>query len=554
MLAKLYISNYALIESLEIDFQKGLTIITGETGAGKSIILGALSLILGERAESKYISDSGRKTIVEGIFDLSGYDLRHFFEENEIDYNEAECIIRREISATGRSRAFINDTPVSVSDLKEIMSRLVDIHSQHSNTLLSQSGYQLSILDSMSDSRALLKDYVSTFRDFKRQKQALEQRKAEYTKAKEEEDYIRFQYNQIAALSLKEHEDKELEEKQKLLENASEIKESLWWIESVLDGENNPVLETLRLVEQRLHETESNVKDLRGMSERVHSAIIDLKDICDSASYVEGDLMVDPAALRETEERLNEIYSLEKKHNVSSVDELLVIQERYEQTLQSIGDIEDDLKDDEQRVAQLESEARQLAAKLTSQRKENAKTFEAALKKSCKMLGLANMEFEVEFSATELQESGQDVVKFMVSFNKSQRKLAVHDVASGGELSRMMLSIKAIIAGNMNLPTIIFDEVDTGVSGEIAARVGEMMKDISRHIQVIAITHLPQVAALGDEHLRVYKRDKGERTLTGIEWLAKEERVMELAKMLSGKEINEAAIGNARALIEHKDK
>ena len=554
MLAKLYISNYALIESLEIDFQKGLTIITGETGAGKSIILGALSLILGERADSKYISDSGKKTVVEGTFDLTGYDLGEFFEENEIDYNEKECIIRREVSATGRSRAFINDTPVNVSDLKEITSRLIDIHSQHSNTLLAQSGYQLSVLDSMGRNKKLLKDYITTFHEFKRMKQALEQRKAEYTKAKEEEDYIRFQYKQIADLSLKEHEDEELEEKQKLLENASEIKESLWWIENVLDGENNPVLETLRQVEQRLVETESNVKDLRGMSERVHSAIIDLKDISDSASYLEGDLMVDPSALRETEERLNEIYSLEKKHNVSSVDELLALQESYEQKLQSIGDIEDDLKDEEQRVTQLECEARSLAVKLTAQRKEHAKSFETELKKSCKMLGLANMEFEVEFSATELQESGQDAVRFMVSFNKSQRLLAVHDVASGGELSRMMLCIKAIIAGNMNLPTIIFDEVDTGVSGEIAARVGEMMKDISRHIQVIAITHLPQVAALGDEHMRVYKSDKGERTQTGIEWLAKEARVMELAKMLSGKEINEAAIENARTLIEHKVK
>lgn len=554
MLSKLYISNYALIETLEIDLKDGLTIITGETGAGKSIILGALSLILGERAESKSISDSGKKTVVEATFGIKGYDLKPFFAENDIDYDESECIIRREISGTGRSRAFINDTPVNTGVLKEISSRLIDIHSQHSNTLLGRSAYQLTVLDSLSKNVKLRNDYSETFGEYKRLKQSLAKRKAAYAKTKEEEDYIQFQLKQIQDLALKENEDEELEQKRQLLENASDIKEALWWSENALDGENGSVIDTLRQVEQRLSGLEQSVKELRGVGERVRSAIIDLKDISDSASYIERDLTVDPAALIEVEDRLNAIYSLEKKHNVNSVNHLLAIQEDYLQKLQSIDDTGYSLNDDELKVKELEGKAQTLADALTKERKKSATDFERQLKEHCKLLGLPNMAVEVEMQQTELQERGQDMVRFLVSFNKNQRLHAVHEVASGGELSRMMLCIKAIIAGYMNLPTIIFDEVDTGVSGDIAARVGDMMKDISRHIQVIAITHLPQVAAVGDEHLRVYKIDKNDKTQTGIETLDSEQHVMEVAKMLSGKEINDAAIENARVLIEHKGK
>lgn len=549
MLKRLYISNYALIDHLEIELKDGLTIITGETGAGKSILLGALSLLLGERAESKVINDSSKKTIVEGVFDITGYDLRASFESNDVDFDQNECIIRREINQAGRSRAFINDMPVSVSVLKEICSLLVDIHSQHSNTLICKNDYQLSVLDNIAVDKPLLNEYQKIFRQYKDTAHRLGTLEENLKKSRQEEDYIRFQLSQLSDAALVENEDIDLENKQRLLANASEIKQSLWQVVNVIDGEGDSVLQRLGDVSQLLKKTAVNMQELDGMAERVESALIDLKDISQSASYLGDGLDDNPQALQDVEDRLGIIYDLERKHGVDSVNELLLLQRKLEAQIALIDTNEDELNLLRSAVVELKDKAAAAAGKVTEKRKAAAKKLEAELKRLCLVLGLKNLDFEVCFETVALNPSGQDCVEFKVSFNKNHPLQAVKDVASGGELSRMMLVIKSIIAGVMNLPTIIFDEVDTGVSGDIASLVGEMMKDISGHIQVIAITHLPQVAAMARQHMLVFKTETAKGATTGIRMLDAEEHVMEIARLLSGRKINDAAIENARILV-----
>ena len=549
MLKRLYISNYALIDHLEIELKDGLTIITGETGAGKSILLGALSLLLGERAESKVINDSSKKTIVEGVFDITGYDLRASFESNDVDFDQNECIIRREINQAGRSRAFINDMPVSVSVLKEICSLLVDIHSQHSNTLICKNDYQLSVLDNIAVDKPLLNEYQKIFRQYKDTAHRLGTLEENLKKSRQEENYIRFQLSQLSDAALLENEDIELENKQRLLANASEIKQSLWHVVNVIDGEGDSVLQRLGDVSQLLKKTAVNMQEIDGMAERVESALIDLKDISRSASYLGDGLDDNPQALQDVEDRLGIIYDLERKHGVDSVNELLLLQRKLEAQIALIDTNEDELNLLRSAVVELKDKAAAAAGKVTEKRKAAAKKLAAELKRLCLVLGLKNLDFEVCFETVALNPSGQDCVEFKVSFNKNHPLQAVKDVASGGELSRMMLVIKSIIAGVMNLPTIIFDEVDTGVSGDIASRVGEMMKDISGHIQVIAITHLPQVAAMARQHMLVFKTETAKGATTGIRMLDAEEHVMEIARLLSGRKINDAAIENARILV-----
>lgn len=549
MLKRLYISNYALIDHLEIELKDGLTIITGETGAGKSILLGALSLLLGERAESKVINDSSKKTIVEGVFDITGYDLRASFESNDVDFDQNECIIRREINQAGRSRAFINDMPVSVSVLKEICSLLVDIHSQHSNTLICKNDYQLSVLDNIAVDKPLLNEYQKIFRQYKDTAHRLGTLEENLKKSRQEENYICFQLSQLSDAALLENEDIELENKQRLLANASEIKQSLWHVVNVIDGEGDSVLQRLGDVSQLLKKTAVNMQEIDGMAERVESALIDLKDISRSASYLGDGLDDNPQALQDVEDRLGIIYDLERKHGVDSVNELLLLQRKLEAQIALIDTNEDELNLLRSAVVELKDKAAAAAGKVTEKRKAAAKKLAAELKRLCLVLGLKNLDFEVCFETVALNPSGQDCVEFKVSFNKNHPLQAVKDVASGGELSRMMLVIKSIIAGVMNLPTIIFDEVDTGVSGDIASRVGEMMKDISGHIQVIAITHLPQVAAMARQHMLVFKTETAKGATTGIRMLDAEEHVMEIARLLSGRKINDAAIENARILV-----
>lgn len=549
MLTRLHISNYALIDELEIKFDNGLTIITGETGAGKSIILGALSLILGERADARSVRNPEKKVVVEASFDISAYALEGFFAENEIDFWEEECIVRREISATGRSRAFVNDTPVTISVLKDLTSRLVDIHSQHSNMLLSKPAFQLSVLDSIADNKEVASKYNVEYVCYKKLQEQLLEKQNEYEKSRAEEDYIRFQLNQFADLKLAENEDVELENLQKKLSNVSEIKQNLWQISSTLNGEENSILEQLKVVAQRIKSTERNLSEIEGMGERVQSALVELKDIAQSVSHVDDQLVDDPRQLEEVEMRLNSIYELERKHNAASVNELLAIQHKFENQLSLIDNSENQIAEIEAKLKAQKAKVKEQALALSETRKKAAQLFVADLQPLAQALGMRNLAFDIKFTAIDYTANGADAVEFLFAFNKNQTLLPVKDTASGGEISRLMLCIKSIIARSMSLPTIIFDEVDTGVSGDVANKIGEMMGEICKRIQVLAITHLPQVAAHAHHHLMVYKADDENSTLTHVKALNEEEHVLEIARMLSGKDVNQAAIENAKSLI-----
>ena len=552
MIKQLHISNYALISKLDIGFADGLTIITGETGAGKSIIMGALSLIMGERADAKAIRDKSAKTVVEATFDIKGYQLETFFQENDIDWDEHECLVRRELSPNGRSRAFINDSPVQLGTLRELSTRLLDIHSQHSNMLLSQPAFQLSILDSIADNRELLEQYRSTYQDYRESSRELEETRRAIEKLRSDQDYIRFQLDQLATLQLQPDEDQQLESLQNKLSNVTELKEALWVVENELNGAENSILDRLSTVAQRLTDAESTLHDVEGFSARVQSAIIDLKDIAQSALNIADTLNDDPAELARVNERLDSIYTLLRKHNVRDVNQLLEIQHGYERQLNEIEHNDETLEVLAQRVAAAREAASTIARELSAKRKSAADRFKKELLAAASPLGLKNIAFDANISTTDLTASGTDNVEFLMAFNKNQSPMPVKDTASGGEISRVMLCIKAIVAHHMRLPSIIFDEVDTGVSGDVANMIGEMMAGIAETIQVIAITHLPQVAAHGEHHLRVFKADNANETLTHVEALDAEEHIMEIARMLSGKDLNQAAIDNAKSLIKNK--
>ena len=554
MIKQLHISNYALISKLDIEFADGLTIITGETGAGKSIIMGALSLIMGERADAKAIRDKSAKTIVEATFDVGGYHLEAFFQDNDIDWDEHECLVRRELSPNGRSRAFINDSPVQLGTLRELCTRLLDIHSQHSNMLLSQPAFQLSILDSIANNRDLLDRYRSAYQDYRESSRELEETRSAIERLRAEQDYISFQLDQLSALQLQPDEDQQLEALQSKLSNVTELKETLWIAQNELNCDENSILDRLTTVAQRLEEAESTLNDVEGFASRVRSALIDLKDIAHSVGNIADTLNDDPAELACVNERLDNIYTLLRKHNVRDVNELLEIQHGYERQLNEIEHNDETLEALSQRVAAARESALAIAGELSSKRKLAADRFKKELLAAALPLGLKNIAFDANITTTDLTASGTDNVEFLMAFNKNQRPMPVKDTASGGEISRVMLCIKAIIARHMRLPSIIFDEVDTGVSGDVANMIGEMMSAIAATIQVIAITHLPQVAAHGDHHLRVYKADNANETLTHVEPLDTQEHIMEIARMLSGKDLNQAAIDNAKSLIKNHKK
>ncbi len=549
MLKRLSISNYALIDQLEIHFEQGLTIITGETGAGKSIILGALALILGERADSSSIRDKERKTVVEASFDIKDYNLKPFFDDNELDYYDGELIARREINPNGRSRAFVNDGVVALTTLRELMTHLVDIHSQHSNMLLSRPAFQLSILDNIAAHDDALKEYQQLYNRFRNTERQLNDLRDNLSRNRSEEDYLRFQLNQLQEIALQPGEDDELEQQQRRLANASSLKEDLWKVSNMLNGEEQSLIDQLREVQATLANAEQNLSDIEGMGQRVNNSLIDLKDIAQSVAMIEETLSDDPAMLQQVEDRLNTIYSLERKHGVKTVNELLALQQDYESKLSNIDCSEERIAQMEQLLSSQRQEASTLAVKISSARKKAAKQFISTLQPLAQNLGMKILSFDINFKLAQLNFTGCDSVEFLFAFNKNQDLMPVKDTASGGEISRLMLCIKSVIARSMNLPTIIFDEVDTGVSGEIANRIGDMMGDIARHIQVIAITHLPQVAAHGTSHLRVFKTDTATSTTTSVQHLSDDEHVTEIARMLSGNEINQAALDNARALI-----
>ncbi len=552
MLTRLYVSNYALIHELEIEFRPGVTIITGETGAGKSILLGALSLILGERADSHAVRNPESKVVVEASFDIAAYALQPYFEENGIDDWGNECVVRREISATGRSRSFVNDSPVSLSILKDLASRLVDIHSQHSNMLLSKPAFQLSILDSIARNKEVASQYHHEYICYNQLQKQLLDTKSKLEKSKAEEDYIQFQLRQLQELKLTENEDIELENLQKRLSNISDIKQNLWAIHSALNANDNSILEQLSDIAHRIQITEPNLTEIEGMSERMDGIVVELKDMAQTISYVDDQLVDDPQELESVESRLNDIYQLERKHHVQSVNELLSIQEQFQHQLALINHSADQISEIETQIAMKRTLLTKLAQSLTESRKKAAQVFITQIMPLAQALGMKNLAFDIHFQTTDFMPSGVDTVEFLFAFNKNQSLMPVKDTASGGELSRLMLGIKAITARTMNLPTIIFDEVDTGVSGDIANKIGEMMSEMSGRIQVIAITHLPQVAAHANAHLMVYKTDNEHSTITQVKTLDEQEHVLEIARMLSGKNVNQAAIENAKSLIGQK--
>ena len=553
MIKELHITNYALIDKLDIRFADGLTIITGETGAGKSIILGALSLILGERADTKAIRDSSIKTVVEATFDITGYQLQDFFLDNDIDWVENECLMRRELLPNGRSRAFINDTPVSLNILRELSTRLIDIHSQHTNMLLSRPAFQLAILDNIAGNGESLEAYRKEYQLYRDVLKQLADTQKAIDELRRNEDYIRFQLNQLQTLQLQADEDVKLEALQNKLANVTELKETLWTIENDINNDENSILERLSAIAQRLESAQNNLTEVEGMADRVRTALIDLKDIAQSVRSVMDTLNDDPAELARVEDRLNSIYSLERKHNAQDVNRLIEIQREYERQLREIEYNDEIISDLEALVQKRKDSVMLYGSRLSAARKAAAKEFGKELLDLASPLGMKNLAFDVSFEDTDFSNNGIDAVGFMMAFNKNQRLMPVKDTASGGEISRVMLCIKTIIARHMQLPSIIFDEVDTGVSGDVANMIGEMMSSIARHIQVIAITHLPQVAAYGDQHLRVFKEDNDVETLTRVESLDEEEHVLEIARMLSGKGLNQAAIENAKSLIKHKN-
>ena len=527
MLKQLKISNYALIDKLDITFEPGLTIITGETGAGKSIMMGALSLILGDKVESRAIRAIDKKSVIEVIFNIEEYGLRQFFADNDIEYyDDGECIMRREISPNGRTRGFINDTPVTLPVMRALSVQLIDIHSQHSNMLLSSHRYQLSILDNLYPDKKLLEEYIKEYEAYKRIEGKIKDLKENNARRKSEEDYLRFQLSQIKELKLRNDEDIELEAIERRLSNVNEIKSNLWQCLQLLDGDEdgeNSILNGLATVAGNLSHISRMCDDVSGMDDRVESALIELKDI-----------------------------TLENKHKVQSVNELLMLQSEYETQLAEIDGFDDEIERLEKELEHQEAVVSKLAIELSERRKATSKIFENNLKYLAVPLGMKNLQFKIEFEQVPFSPTGIDAVRFLFSFNKQQPLMPVETTASGGEISRLMLCIKSIIAKNMKLPTIIFDEVDTGVSGDVANRMGDLMKDISGNIQVITITHLPQVAAKGDNHFKVYKQDTADSTHTSVRRLESDERVMEIAAMLSGDKVSEAAIDNAKILLNIK--
>ena len=550
MLQFLTIENYALIDHLEFRPGQGLTVITGETGAGKSIIMGALGLILGQRADAKAVRSGAGKCVIEAQFDISAYALEGFFAQNDLEYDASATIIRREIYATGKSRAFVNDTPVQLPLLRELGSHLIAIHSQHQNLLLGQDAFQLSVIDALAHNQAEYASYRAAYDQLKAHDSKLKALRAQAERDAQEADYIRFQFSQLDDANLVEGEQEELEAEQELLSHAEDIKSCLCQMHEGLDGEGDAVVQMLKSVSQKAHELSRIYPDIAEIAQRLESDYIDLKDIADEVDSRSEEVNYDPQRLEQVEERLSLLYSLQKKHGKSSVEELIQLRDELFERIQHIDNSDEEILELEQQVKRLTAEATRLAAILTDTRKHAAQQLQKDLIARVTYLGMPNLRFQVSITPLDsLSPSGSDSLEFLFSANKNQPLRPAGEVASGGEISRLMLGIKSLVASARTLPTIIFDEIDTGVSGDIADRMGSVMKELSTHLQVITITHLPQVAGKGNQHFRVFKADTDEQTITHIEQLSPEQRIQEIARMLSGSDITPEALANARTLI-----
>lgn len=553
MLRSLYIQNYALIEKLDIRFETGFSVITGETGAGKSIILGAIGLLLGQRADVKAIRQGASKCIIEARFDISAYGMQSFFDENELEYEE-ECILRREVQASGKSRAFINDTPASLAQMKELGEQLVDVHSQHQNLLLNKEGFQLNVLDILAHNEDILADYRRAYTDWKLLEKELDELTVRAEQSKADEDYIRFQLEQLEEAHLTEGEQEELEQESETLSHAEEIKAGLYRIGQAFSADEGGLLPVLKESAAMLSSLQKVYQPATELAGRMHSTYIELKDIIDEISTQSEDIEFNPVRLDEVNGRLNLIYSLEQKHRVQTVEELVRLTEEYRDRLATITSFDDRIAALAARRDTQYNKVKKQAALLTKARTVAAREVEKQMASRLVPLGMPNVRFQVEMGLRkEPGMQGEDTVSFLFSANKNGALQNISSVASGGEIARVMLSVKAMIAGAVKLPTIVFDEIDTGVSGEIADRMADIMQEMGeQERQVISITHLPQIAARGRAHYKVYKRDNDMETNSHIRRLTDEERVEEIAHMLSGATLTEAALENAKSLLNSK--
>ena len=536
MIQHLYIKNFTLIDCLDIELRQGFSVITGETGAGKSIILGAIGMLLGQRADLKAIKQGADKCVIEAQFDLSRYDMQDFFSDNDIEYDAGNCIVRRELTSAGKSRAFINDTPVQLSMLKELGERLVDVHSQHQNLLLNKQDFQLSVVDIIAGDEKELSDYQATFKQVQATSKELEQMKADIEQNRQNLDFLQFQYNELTQANLAEGEQEELEQKSDVMSHSEEIKSALYEADNALSAEGTGIVGSLRTA----------VSALKGIS----SSYIELKDIAQDISAKLEDIDFDHAELDAVNSRLDRLYDLLKKYHADTISELIEKRDALQLQLSNIENSDDALATLQQRLDQLRQQALKQAAALTQLRTKAARQIEKDMQSRLVPLGMPNVRFTIEVAPSDLGANGQDKISFLFSANASTPLQPVSQVASGGEIARVMLSLKAMISGAVKLPTIIFDEIDTGVSGKIAEKMAEIMQEMGRHErQVISITHLPQIAALGTTHYRVEKEETPTGTVSRMTMLTPEERITEIAQMLSGSDVSDAAIQNAKQLL-----
>ena len=554
MLQSIHIQNYALIESLDIDFHSGFSVITGETGAGKSIILGAIGLLVGQRADSKAIKTGASKCVVEAHFNISTYQLEDFFNENDLEYDGEECILRREVHASGKSRAFINDTPASLVQMKALGEKLIDVHSQHQNLLLNHEDFQLNVLDILANSREALQTYKSLYNSYKQTARELNTLIEEAEKNRQDEEYIRFQVQQLEDAHLQAGEQEELEQELDMLTHAEDIKSSLFKVNQLMDEGEMNLVSLSKEAMQVLQSISRVYAPASEWSNRLESCYLELKDMAHEIAYASDEIEFNPTRLDYVNERLNLIYTLQQKHQLSSVEELLALTDNLCLKLDAITSSDDHIQELTQKKDLLYQQVLSQAEILTRMRTEASKEIEAQMQAYLIPLGMPNVRFAVELSPRkEPDASGMDNVSFLFSANKNGTLQQVASIASGGEIARVMLSLKAMIAGAVKLPTIIFDEIDTGVSGSIAEKMALIMQEMGQaDRQVISITHLPQIAARGAHHYKVYKEDTEVGTNSHIRILNEEERINEIAHMLSGATLTEAALNNAKALLNNE--
>ena len=553
MLKHLYIKNFTLIDTLDIELHPGFSVMTGETGAGKSIILGAIGLLLGQRADSKSIMQGAEKCTIEAHFDLSRYHMEPFFNENDIEYDAEDCIIRRELTAAGKSRAFINDTPVQLSMLKELGERLVDVHSQHQNLLLNKQDFQLNVLDIIANDAKELAQYRQTYADYLTAYKTLEALREDIERNRQNADFLQFQYNELSAANLKDGELEELEQQSETMTHAEDIKSALYTADNALQAEDTGVVESLRTAISALKGISHVFPQTNELAERMDSTFIELKDIAQEIGGLLEKVDFDPAELDAVNNRLDRLYDLQKKYHANSIDELISQRDELKKKLCNIENSDEALAEMQQKVGELKARCEKEAQALTKLRTKAAKQIEQEMQQRLIPLGMPNVRFQISMNQEALGKSGQDKASFLFSANASTPLQPVSQVASGGEIARVMLSLKAMISGAVKLPTIIFDEIDTGVSGKIAEKMAEIMQEMGAHErQVISITHLPQIAALGTTHYRVSKEETKQGTTSHMKELTPDERISEIAQMLSGSDVSDAAIQNAKQLLKVK--